>query len=119
MKPESAGDANLSAGGAAVSDVVMECLAAAFDLEQVDGFEQVAELGVAVVARIEGSLLDDVVADCAEVRPAVFFGGGFDGFAQQVDEAGVAFEFFRGLAAWGRCCVGSFGARCWSSVAAV
>ena len=53
--------------------------AAITDLEQVGGLEQLAELGVAVVPRVERGLVRDVVADGAHPRPAVLVLGSGDG----------------------------------------
>ena len=46
-------------------------LAVLLQLEQADRRQQVAELAVAIVARIERGLVADLAADRAEVRPAI------------------------------------------------
>src|SRR5574337_892107 len=65
--------ADINRGRRAVADL------APFDVEQVDRVDQFAELGEAVVARIElRRLLRDRVADGAERRPAGVVGGRLD-----------------------------------------
>lgn len=59
-------------------------------LEQVSRFEQLAQLGVAVVARVERALVGDALPDRADPGPAGVVGSTFDGAAQEGDELGVA-----------------------------
>src|SRR5690606_33994646 len=74
-------------------------LAAAFDVEQADRGDEVAELAVAVAARIEvRTLLGDDRSDAAEAGPTIVVGCRVDRVAQQVHESAVALE--RGARTW-------------------
>src|SRR5512145_3124754 len=73
------------------------------DLEELDRGDQVEQLGVAPVARVEvRRLLDDVRAYASEVGPAVVVRGRVDPLAQQLDQLGVPTELARALARRGR-----------------
>src|ERR1035437_5817861 len=87
--------------------------AAAVYLEQRGAGEQVAELGIAVVAGIEvRALLGDDVTHGRERGPAVVVRGRLHGIAQLVHQRGVAFELSRcgGLSRTAWCRGGASGA---------
>src|ERR1700733_664573 len=67
-----------------------------FRLEQADPIDQPAELGVAVITRVEvGRLLVDDAADRAESRPASVVGGGLDRVAKQAEQVRIATQLLR------------------------
>src|SRR5207253_4918670 len=69
-----------------------ELAATAVEVEQLRRLDEVDQLAVAVVARIEGRLVADLLAHRAERGPAVLACGRFDGVAQQGDETRVALQ---------------------------
>ncbi len=84
--------------------------ALAVEREEADGLGEVAQLGVAVVARVEvGRLLDDEVAHRAQARPPALTGGRVDGGAEEVDEASVLAQLALGPPPGGRCSAVAWG----------
>src|SRR5690606_22484017 len=65
-------------------------------LEQPRRLDQVAELAVAVVARVERALVADVAAHRTQVRPAVVALRGVDRVAQGAHEGGVVLQLLPG-----------------------
>src|SRR3546814_800810 len=62
-------------------------------LEQPRRLDQVAELAIAVVARVERALVADVAAHRAQVRPAVVTLRGIHRIAQDARQRSVALQF--------------------------
>ena len=73
-------------------------LAILLQFEQADRRQQIAELAVAIVARIERGLVADLAADRAEVRPAILTLGRGHRTAQHLHQPGVTAHFRTALA---------------------
>src|SRR5690606_31154932 len=77
-------------------------LAVLLELEQVGGLHQVAELAVAVVARVERGLVADLAADHVQPGPAVVTAAGIHRAAQHLHQARVATQLLGVLGRGGR-----------------
>src|SRR4051812_36771365 len=79
----------MKSGSGAASVADEDDLALALDLEQLGGLDQVAQLAVAVVARVEGRLVADLAPDLSEVSPAVVAVRDVDRIAQHLHQASI------------------------------